>query len=179
MSSAVDENFHHIRYLASDFAKIIPGTSVAEQRLNNELAGMFAVTIVATYESIVKNALISYAASIHPKYRIYIEKDFDQINARISLDQLGGYSRKFGLQEWIGYGVKKNKTSFHKILEDYKAVVERRFRTKLTTNYENLITWRNDYAHERTTSVTLNEVYESHRVGQYVVRAFVKALETA
>ncbi|WP_425439442.1 HEPN domain-containing protein [Planktotalea frisia] len=55
--------------------------------------------------------------------------------------------------------------------------VERRFRTNLSTNYNNLFQWRNDYAHERTAVTTFGEVYQTHRVAQYVVRTFVEAFE--
>ncbi|MGF0539265.1 HEPN domain-containing protein [Agrobacterium sp. ES01] len=177
MSEILDENFRHIRDLARDIEEKLNGTSSTEQRLRNEIAGMFAVTIAASYEGIVKETLVSYAGNFHPKYRSHIEKDFDRLNGRISLDDLKAYSRRFGLTEWVGHKVKKNSTTFHKILEQRKTIVERRFRTDLITSYENIFTWRHAYAHERATVATFSDVYKAHRVAQYVIRSFVKAFE--
>ncbi|WP_422357881.1 HEPN domain-containing protein [Qipengyuania flava] len=179
MSEAIEENFSHIRRLARDIDGKFAGTTTSEQLLRNELAGMFAVTVAATYEGIVKQTLISYAANFHEKYRAHVENDFGRLNARISIDNLRSYSRHFGLQRWTGPDApKKGKpTTFHRLLEEKRKIVERRFRTDMVKNYENLFTWRNDYAHERTTSVTFRDVYEAHRVAQYVIRSFVKAFE--
>lgn len=177
MNDVVEENFRHIRNLAKDIEKLLDGESIAEQRLSNEFAGMFAVTIAATYEGIVKETLIAYAATFHPKYKDHIEKDFDRLNAKISVDDLRSYSLRFGLSEWSGIGIKKNSTTFHKTLGQTKAVVERRFRKDLLISYKNLFTWRNAYAHERSTTATFRDVYEAHRVAQYVIRSFVRSFE--
>lgn len=171
------ENFQHIRNLAMDIEDRLNGTSSAEQRLRNEIAGMFAVTIAASYEGIVKETLIEYAGRCHPKYRDHVARDFERLNARISLANLKEYSRRFGLSEWIGHGVKKNSTTFHRLLEQRRSVVERRFRTDLFASYENIFEWRNAYAHERTTSATFADVYNAHRVAKYVISSFVAAFE--
>lgn len=112
MNDIVDGSFLHIRSLARDIEERLGGTSTAEQRLRNELAGMFAVTIAASYEGIVKDTLILYASKFHSKYRDHIEKDFEKLNARISIDDLRMYSRRFGLSEWLGHGVKKTPLPF-------------------------------------------------------------------
>jgi hypothetical protein len=99
MSELIEANFHHLRYLANDIEGRLNGTSAVEQRLRNELAGMFAVTVAATYEGIIKDTLISYASAIHPKYGNHIEQDFEKLNARVSLTHLKAYSLQFGLPE--------------------------------------------------------------------------------
>ena len=177
MSEVLQDNLLHIRSLARDIDRKLSGTSSSEQLLRNEIAGMFAVTIAASYEGIVKDTLVEYAARFHPKYRDHIEKDFDRLNAKIAVPDLISYSRRFGLTEWTGKGAKKNSTTFHKILQDRKAVVEKRFRIDLITSYENIFAWRNAYAHERSTSATFRDVYNAHRVAQFVIRAFVSAFE--
>lgn len=175
MSEILQENLRHIRRLARDIDGKLSGTSSSEQLLRNEIAGMFAVTIAASYEGIVKDTLVEYAARFHPKYRDHIEKDFERLNAKISVPDLISYSRRFGLSEWTGKGVKKNSTTFHKVLQERKVVVERRFRADLLTSYENIFAWRNAYAHERSTTATFSDVYNAHRVAQFVIRAFVAA----
>jgi len=177
MSEILAESFQHIRSLARDIDRKLDGVSAADQRLSNEIAGMFAVTIAASYEGIVKETLIQYSGQFHTKYKEYIEKDFEKSNARISISDLKNYSRKFGLREWTGIRVKKNSTTFHKALSEKRVIVERRFRTDMITNYENIFSWRNAYAHERATVATFSDVYKAHRVAQYVIRSFVSAFE--
>jgi RiboL-PSP-HEPN len=177
MNETVEENFRHIRNLAKNIENLLGGESTVEQQLGNEFAGMFAVTIAATYEGIVKETLIAYAATFHKKYKDHMEKDLDRLNAKISIDDLRAYSRRFGLAEWTGHGINKNSTTFHKILKEKQLRVERKFRTDLIKSYENIFTWRNAYAHERSTLATFKDVYQAHRVAQYVIRSFVKAFE--
>ena len=138
---------------------------------------MFAVTIAASYEGVVKETLITYAGNFHPKYQDHVTKDFKRLNARLSVNHLMQYSQHFGLTQWTGLGVKKNATTFHRLLSEKKTVVERRFRTDLLQSYENIFEWRNAYAHERSTTATFSDVYNAHRVGQYVIRSFVTAFE--
>jgi RiboL-PSP-HEPN len=177
MNENLEENFRHIRSLAKNIKTLLGRDSADEQKLANEVAGMFAVTIAATYEGIIKNTLISYAATIHPKYENHVEKQFKRLNSKISIKDLQEYSLLFGLPEWAGVGIKKNSTIFQKALHEKKVIVERRFRKDLIISYESLFTWRNGYAHERNTSATFKDVYDAHRVAQYVIRSFVKAFE--
>ncbi|MEW9922495.1 HEPN domain-containing protein [Marimonas sp. MJW-29] len=177
MDETVEANFKHIRDLARNIDERLNQDSAIDRRIRSELAGMFAVTIVATYESIVKETLIEYAGNFHPKYQFHVEGDFAKMNAKISLDNLKSYSRQFGLNSWTEPEAPKNATIFHKLLSERKRVVERRFRKDLSQSYSNLFRWRNDYAHERTAATTFNEVYEAHRVAQYVIRTFVKAFD--
>ena len=179
MSEILDDNFIHIRELAQDIEEKISGTSSSEQRLRNEIAGMFAVTIAASYEGIVKETLIMYAGKFHPKYQDYVRKDFHRMNSRVAVDDLKNYSKRFGLAQcqWTQDDSRRTGTTFHKILEEKQRVVERRFRTDLLTSYKNIFQWRHSYAHDRSTSATFSDVYKAHRVGQYVIRSFVKAFE--
>jgi len=178
MIELVNSNFKHIRELANDIDNRLSQSNAADRKIRSELAGMFAVTIVATYESIVKETLIDYAGKFHQKYQAHVENDFSKLNARISLADLKNYSKKFGLPAWAEPGApKKNKTVFHKMLNEKRKVVERRFRKDLVKSYSNLFMWRNDYAHERSANTTFDEVYESHRVAQYVIRTFVKSFQ--
>lgn len=177
MADGVDDSFQHLRMLAREIREKLHPESGEEPHFNNEVAGMFAVTIVATYEGIVKNALISYAAQFHEKYEAHVINDFSRLNARISVDDLYAYSRNFGLARSTAFGAKARDTTFHNLLAQNRALVERRFRKDMIGSYRNLFRWRNAYAHEKETSATFGDVYDSHRVAQYVIRSFVKAFE--
>lgn len=175
MDDLIAENFIHIRELSREIDSEIISSETTNDRLKNELAGMFAVTIVASYEGIVRSTLISYAAQFHEKYKSHVESDFSKMNARITLEHLRNYSKKFGLPQWTGEGAKKNSTEFDRLLKQRREIVERRFRKDLITSYNNLFVWRHAYAHDRATPATLKDVYESHRVGQFVIKTFVEA----
>lgn len=176
MNELLEANFRHLRDLARSIESRLSHDSAEDRRIMNELAGMFSVTVVATYEGIVRETLIDYAGRFHQKYQSHVESDFSKMNARISLDNLKGYSKKFGLQEWVDpSSPQKEFTVFHKLYQEQRMIVERRFRKDMQQSYTNLFRWRHDYAHERSTSATFRDVYESHRVAQYVIRSFVKA----
>ncbi|MEO1140682.1 MAG: HEPN domain-containing protein [Pseudomonadota bacterium] len=177
MHELVESNFKHIRDLARSIDSRLGHDTAVDRKIRSELSGMFAVTIVATYESIVKETLIEYAGRFHPKYQAHVESDFSKMNARISLDNLKSYSKQFGLAQWTGPNAPKNATVFHRLLSERRKIVERRFRKDLSTSYSSLFQWRNDYAHERTATTTFSEVYEAHRVAQYVIRTFVGAFD--
>ncbi|MGE6741590.1 HEPN domain-containing protein [Allorhizobium pseudoryzae] len=177
MDETINESFRHIRSLAKDIEGKLNGTSASDQRLLNEIAGMFAVTIAASYEGIVKETLVDYASKFHERYKFYIQKDFERLNARISVEDLKSYSRRFGLAEWTGKGAKRNSTIFHMMLQERQLKVEKRYRTDLLRSYENIFLWRNAYAHERTTNATFSDVYNSHRVAQHVIRCFADAFK--
>lgn len=178
MNELVRENFAHLRRLSSSINARLNSDSADDRVIRNELAGMFAVTIVATYEGIVKATLIDYAERIHPKYGSHVENDFEKLNARISVDDLKKYSMMFGLPRWEAPQAKPKNTVFDGKLAETRPIVERRFRRDMMGSYKNLFIWRNAYAHERSTSATLSDVYDSHRVAQYVIRSFVEAFET-
>lgn len=177
MNEIVEDNFQHIRNLARDIEHTFENSTNADAMFRNEIAGMFAVTIAATYEGIVKETLISYAGKFHKKYKDHVENDLEQMNARVSIDNLEKYARHFGLRPWTSPDAKKNATTFNRILFEKRKVVERRFRKDPIVSYKNIFKWRHSYAHERQTSATFSDVYESHRVAQYVIRSFVSAFE--
>lgn len=179
MRDIVDDHFKHLRDLARSIDQRLGEDTADDRRIRSELSGMFAVTVVATYESIVKETLIEYAGRYHAKYRSHVEGDFAKMNTKISLDDLRSYSRQFGLDPWTGDGAPKNATTFHRMLAERRKVVERRFRRDLGQSYSNLFRWRNDYAHERSATTTFGDVYDSHRVAQYVIRTFVDAFAEA
>ncbi len=178
MSDVLNEGFHHIRNLKRDFDRRFDTASTSDEALLNEIAGMFAVTIVATYEGVVKNTLISYADRCHSDYGNFIAMDFEKSNARVKIEHLKGYAKKFGIRAWHPPKASKVSTIFDEQLRNTRTVVERRFRRDMSQSYQNLFDWRNDYAHERKSTATLEDVYRSHQVGQYVVRTFVKTFET-
>lgn len=177
MNELLAENFAHLRQLSKNINARLNSDTVADRVIRNELAGMFAVTVVATYEGIVKATLMDYASKVHPKYFKYVERDFQKSNAKISGDDLKAHSIRFGLSAWEHPDAPKNATTYHRIIAELRPVVERRFRKDMMGSYTSLFQWRNAYAHERSTTATLLDVYESHRVAQYVVVSFVKAFE--
>ncbi|WP_271951972.1 HEPN domain-containing protein [Ruegeria faecimaris] len=177
MRDSVEVNFKHIRDLAHSLDGLAGQATASERRTRNELAGMFSVTIVATYEGIIKETLVDYSGRFHPKFQAHVENDLAKTNAKIRWDDLRNYATKFGLAEWNDPASQKKKTIYDRLLKENRDVVERRFRKDLKGSYNNLFKWRNDYAHERLTSATFKDVYDAHRIAQYVIRTFVKAFD--
>jgi hypothetical protein len=176
MNDLINENLVHLRELKRDFASRIDGSSNGDERLLNELAGMFAVTVVASYEGIVKETLISHAGRVHVKYEHFIQNEFGQMNSRITINDLKRYSNKFGLDRASDTG-KAGQTIFHEAIRKRTPVIEKRYRTAFEKSYEKLFSWRNQYAHQRAAVATLDEVYNSHRVAKHVIIEFARSFE--
>ena len=158
MSEISKESFAHLRKLYNDINAQVPDGNLINQRLRNEIAGMFSVTIFATYEGVVKETLISYASKFHLKYQNHVERDYARMNSKITIGDLYSLSKTFGLPESTEKSTKKDSTLFHQELNKNKIFIEQRFRTQLIKNYENIFQWRNAYAHQRDSLVTLRNV---------------------
>ncbi|MCY4259984.1 MAG: HEPN domain-containing protein [Rhodobacteraceae bacterium] len=177
MNTFLVQNFQHIRSLAQEMENIVSTAGSTTGTLQNELAGMFAVTIVATYESIVRDTLIAFAGCHHPKFEKYIENEFSRMNSRIAIDDLYRYSRSFGLAGWTDPGTGRRSTIFHRLLNEQQSRIENRLRKDMKKCCKNLFDWRNDYAHNRTSKPTLGDICGSRRAAKYVIKAFSDAFE--
>ncbi len=177
MRDSLHENFLHIRSLAKEIDKYVIHANGVYAHLETNIAGMLAVSIVATYEDIVRSTLIEYAERNHPKFHTYVSIDFERMNSKINLSDLHHYSRKFGLSPWESEGSQKDLTTFQKLLHFRKPDIERRLNRDLYMSYNNLFKWRIAYAHRRFSMATLKEVYTTHHVAKHVIKAFVDAFE--
>ncbi|MBN8900151.1 MAG: hypothetical protein J0H57_03885, partial [Rhodospirillales bacterium] len=80
--------------LASEINAFVPLDTRSVQ-FRADLAGLLVVSIVATYESCVKETLTGFAGRHHAQFGTFAQNHFGRLNSRISLSDLYGYARTF------------------------------------------------------------------------------------
>jgi RiboL-PSP-HEPN len=138
--------------------------------MSSRYVGFVAVSAVTVYELALKEIFIEFAQKKHIVFGTYTKNHFDRINGRIRLNQIkDDYIKKFGQKYLIRYNKKINEIEAH---------ILRTQRISVIASYENLITWRNEFAHEGQIprNVTFNEVVISYYLGKELIRCVSEAM---
>ena len=160
----LDLHFVKIDQLILDIDAEIPaGTHYRAVSLRADLAGLLAVTIAATYETCVKQVIQGYAQGRHADFGTFARNNYDKINSRIRVDDLRTYCKVFGTPI---------KNRFNANLSLRKSKLLKRARKNIETNYEQILDWRHDFAHQWNRVATINEVVEAHRAAKRVIYVF-------
>ena len=158
---AADDLFQHL----SSFVPQLP-----DQTLASKYAGFAAVAAVATYEVNIKNRILDFCRQKHSVFGNFAEKRFNQINGRIKLQNISDdYILPFG---------KKYKERWTKMIKEEERKFQRQMRRSLKNSYSNLITWRNEFAHQGSMPMyaTFFEVSQAYEDGKTVIECFEKTL---
>lgn len=132
--------------------------------------GFVAVSAVTVYEIALKNIFMDFGAKKHVVLGNFTKVRFDRINGRIAYKVIWEeYIKMFGDK----YVVRFKK----KIANAEKEALRKRGRS-IVTSYNNIVTWRNAFAHEGRTpeNVTLVEVVESYQEGKNILRCLASSM---
>lgn len=137
---------------------------ITDPFISSRYVGFVAVSAVTVYELALKEIFIEFAQRKHTVFGTYTKNHFDRINGRIKNSQIrDDYIRKFG-QKYLNRYNKKVKKIEEQILRTH--------RKSLIASYENLITWRNEFAHQGQipSNVTFTEVVNSYYLGKELIK---------
>ena len=132
--------------------------------ISSRYIGFVSVSAVTVYELALKEIFIDFAQKKHNVFGTYAKTHFDRINGRIKYQSIkDDYIKKFGNKYLKRYKKKMSLIEKDYLLNHHKSII---------TSYNNLITWRNDFAHEGNVpnTVTFNEVVESYRLGKELIK---------
>lgn len=155
-------NFSGGRQLLRKVAGVI-GNSPADLDIRADLAGLLVISFVASYENAVKKILIVYADNHNDQFSFFVEKQFDKLNSRISLDDLKGYAKKF------------DEVLEVKFANELLRIKDRLGDQPFEGWYDQLLRWRHAFAHAGQKNTTIEEVFKAHQYAKYVLFAFYKA----
>ena len=158
----LDAIFARIESLRSEIVLHVP-TSTNTLQFRADLAGLLVVAIAASYESCVKETLTSYAARHHVEFETFAQNHFNKLNSRINLNDLYGYARTFGNPIHRDFG---------KRIQERKRKILDRTGKDFTKAYEQILSWRHDFAHAGVRNTTVQEAFLTHGFAKRVLYAF-------
>jgi hypothetical protein len=137
---------------------------ITDPFISSRYVGFVSISAVTVYELALKEIFIDFAKRKHIVFGTYAESHFDRINGRIKHQNIkDDYIEKFGTRYLTRYQRKIADTERAFLVSHGKSVLN---------SYNNLITWRNDFAHAGRipNTVTFNEVVASYHLGKELIR---------
>jgi len=144
---------------------------IADPFIASRYVGFVSVASITVYELAIKEIFIDFGLRKHKVLGEFTRRNFDRINGRIKTSTIRDeYIICFGEKY-----VKRFKSKLDKAEKDSL----RRLGISILSCYGNLITWRNQFAHEGQipSTVTYNEVIKSYQVGKEVIRCLAETMK--
>jgi hypothetical protein len=157
--SSADQTIGHL-------ASIVGTVDVA---LRAQYVGFAAVCAITVYELALKDVFYDFASKKHLGYGHFVERYFRRVNGNIAIRAIKDeYLPRFG---------EKYSKRFDSLLsgEEARSLL---VQVSVKSSYGNLITWRNEFAHEGRvpTNATFQEVQRSYERGKVVIECLARAL---
>lgn len=146
-------------------------SSISDPFVQSRHTGFLAVSAVTVYELAVKTIFREFAQGKHKVLANFTESYFDRINGRIKLSVLrDDYVKKFG---------EKYVKRFDKKLEKKEKELLSTIGGSVKSSYGNVITWRNDFAHEGNipATPTYDEVKRAYNLGKHVLHCLAETMK--
>lgn len=154
------KNFH----LADDLIEHLSASVAPEDRFGRaRFAGYVAVSAVTVLELSVKQIFCDFASRRHVTLGFFVASFFERINGRVRISNL----RKDYLMPFGGAYLRR----FDRHLAFASRRILRLKRNDVRASYENLITWRNEFAHggKVSSNATFDDVVSSYEVSKTVL----------
>lgn len=166
----LDLHFVKIDELIDEINTIVPpstGYSVIQFRA--DLAGLLVVAIAATYETCVKEILYEFARQQHTSFGEFARRNYRKLNSKISVKDLKDYCELFN---------PSIKEEFQRKLSERKRIILERTGKNIEISYQQILSWRHEYAHARVRNTTIEEVTNTHLLGKRILYVFDEAFTT-
>lgn len=145
--------------------------SISDQFIRSRYVGFLAVSAVTVYELAIKSIFTEFAAKKHNVLKNFTTAYFERINGRIKTSIIKDeYVSKYG---------DKYVKQFEKHLQGKEAEILKSMSASILAAYGNIITWRNQFAHEGTipTTPTYEEVKKAYHLGKNVIDCLAAAMK--
>jgi hypothetical protein len=165
---AYPDHFLHADDIVRHLNIIIP--TITDPLLTAKYVGFVSIAAVTVYELAVKDIFIEFARGKHKLLGNFTEVYFDRINGRIKLSVItDDYIAKFG---------RKYQIRFRQKIEQRSKVYLQQNHRDIKSSYANLITWRNDFAHEGriNSTTTYNEVIQAYEDGKEIIHCLAASM---
>nr|VFK77973.1 MAG: hypothetical protein BECKSD772D_GA0070982_100442 [Candidatus Kentron sp. SD] len=162
------EHFTHADEVIATIKAAIPG--IHDPLAEAKFIGFVSVAAVTVYEQAIKSIFIDFGEKKHKVMGHYVRSQFDRINGRIKYKTI---KDEYVLQ----FGTKYRERFKQKITQRTKDYLGS-YRRDILSSYDNIITWRNDFAHEGkiNTTATLNEVVSAYEDGKEIIHCLAETM---
>lgn len=161
-------HFGHADDVISHLNTVIP--AISNSLLKAKYVGFVSVAAVTVYEQAIKEIFINFAKKKHKVLGSFTESYFSRINGKIKIQVIRNeYIKKFG---------EKYQEKFEKNLKLAGKSYLRLYRRDMESSYSNMITWRNDFAHEgkMNSTTTYAEIVQAYEDGKQVIHCLAKTM---
>ena len=162
--------FQHADDVVSHLDGFVPNLAVSSPLLSIKYVGFVAIAGVTVYELAIREIFSEFARRKHKTFGSFVDTHFSRINGRIKLQTIRDeHVARFG----------------ERYRRRFERRIERRSREYLVLNrrdiksaYGNLITWRNQFAHEGQLNVTVTyaETVQAYEDGKNVVHCLAECM---
>ena len=145
-------------------------SGIGDPFIKARYTGFLAVSAVTVYELALKTIFQEFAAGKHKVLATFSSAYFERINGRIRIDVIKKeYTRRYG---------DKYSKRFMKKLQDCEKRTLQSQHESVRTSYENIITWRNEFAHEGVipATPTYDEVKKAYTFGKEVIHCLAQSM---
>jgi hypothetical protein len=158
--------------LADDLITHLNGVigGLVDPFISSRYIGFVAIAATTVYELAIKEIFIAFGEQKHKVFGQFAGSYFERINGRIKTSHLkDDYLPRFGEKY-----VKRYKAKEQKI----EQLFLRSNGVSVLASYNNLIEWRNQFAHEGRipSTVTYAEVTQAYEVGKEIIRALAETM---
>lgn len=144
--------------------------SISDPFIKSRYVGFLSVSAVTVYELAIKTIFAEFAEKKHKVLRNFTLAYFERINGRIKTKVIKeDYVAKYG---------NKYVKQFEKYLKIKETEILRAEGASISAAYGNIVTWRNQFAHEGTvpTTATYEEVKKAYYLGKHIIDCLAAAM---
>lgn len=156
-------HFRRIDDLVREIEVHAPVAKIGTADIRADLAGLLVVSIVAMYETCVKETMVTYAGERGAEFQIFVERNFEKLSSRIETRELRRYAKTFD---------QSVADRFVSILDRRRRLVTNIAGRNVEKQLETLLDWRHKYAHAGIRQTTIEEAIKTHRLAQVVILSF-------
>lgn len=161
-------HFRHADDVIVHLNSVMP--NISDPLLKAKYVGFVSVAAVTVYEQAIKEIFIDFASRKHQVLGNFTESFFSRINGRIKIKVIHDeYISRFGEKYQIRFSKNLQKAS--------KSYLQQHLRD-MKNSYTNMITWRNDFAHEgrMNSTTTYAEIVQAYTDGKEVIHCLAQTM---
>ena len=162
----LDLHFNRIELLVTEMDSFVPISLSGSTQFRADLAGLLVVTMAASYETCVKETMVSHASKHHIAFGKFTLNNYNKLNSKVALGDLYRYATLF--DDAVS-------AKFKAALAKRKKVINDRIGKNIERSYQQILDWRHAFAHAGIRSATIEEAISTHRLAKRVLYSFDEA----